>query len=57
MKERKPDWIEGAKKATKIRKVRNTVHFKLYIEEGKITRDICNDLYKDLESIIHNRWK
>lgn len=54
---RRPDWIEGAKKATKIRKVRNTVHFKLYIEEDKITRDICNELYKDLESIIHNRWK
>ena len=54
---KRPDWIDGAKKATEIRKRRNLVHAKLYIEEGEITQKICYEMLNNLETIIKNRWK
>lgn len=51
-----PDWIEGADKATEIRKKRNLVHARLYIEEGEITKDVCYEMLNNLETIINNRW-
>ena len=56
IQKRRPDWIEGARKATEIRRKRNLVHAKLYIEEGEITQEICYEMLKNLEVIIHNRW-
>ena len=53
---KRPEWIDGAKKATEIRRTRNLVHAKLYIEKGKITQDICNEMLNNLEVIINNRW-
>lgn len=53
---RRPDWIDGAKKATEIRKKRNLVHAKLYIAEGEITQEICYEMLRNLEVIINNRW-
>ena len=57
IQKKRPDWIDGAKKATNIRKKRNTVHAKLYIEEKEISEATCINMLNDLEAIIHNRWK
>lgn len=56
IQKRRPDWIDGAKKATEIRKKRNLVHAKLYIAEGEITQEICYEMLRNLEVIINNRW-
>ena len=56
IQKKRPDWIDGSKKATEIRKKRNLVHARLYIEEGEITKDICYEMLSNLEVIIHNRW-
>ena len=56
IKKRKPDWIDGAEKATEIRKKRNTVHAKLYIEKEEISEEKCYELLNNLEIIINNRW-
>lgn len=53
---KRPDWIDGAKKATEIRKTRNLVHAKLYIEKGAISQEVCYEMLKNLEVIINNRW-
>lgn len=53
---KRPDWIDGAKKATEIRKTRNLVHAKLYIEKGTISQEVCYEMLKNLEVIINNRW-
>ena len=57
IQKKRPDWIDGAKKATFIRTKRNTVHAKLYIEDKDISEKTCIELLNDLKSIIHNRWK
>lgn len=57
IQKKRPDWIDGAKKATFIRTKRNTVHAKLYIEEKEISEKTCMELLNDLNAIIHNRWK
>lgn len=53
---RKPDWIEAAKKATTIRKKRNLVHAKLYIENKDISEETCNMVINYLEYVINTRW-
>lgn len=57
IQKKRPNWIEGADKATEIRKKRNLVHARLYIEEGEITQDVCYEMLNNLETIINNRWK
>ncbi len=56
IQKKRPDWITGAKKATEIRKKRNLVHAKLYIEEGEVSQEICYEMLQNLEAIINNRW-
>ncbi len=56
IQKKRPDWIAGAKKATEIRKKRNLVHAKLYIEEGEVSQEICYEMLQNLEAIINNRW-
>ena len=56
IQKKRPDWIDGARKATEIRKIRNLVHAKLYIEKGAISQEICYEMLNNLEVIIDNRW-
>lgn len=56
IQKKRPDWIDGAKKATEIRKKRNRIHYKLYIEEGEISQELCYEMLQNLEAIINNRW-
>lgn len=51
-----PKWIDGARKATEIRKKRNLVHARLYIKENEISSDVCYEMLHNLETIINNRW-
>ena len=56
IQKKRPNWIDGAKKATEIRRKRNLVHAKLYIAEGEVSQDICYEMLQNLEVIINNRW-
>ena len=54
---KKPNWFDAAKKATEIRKKRNLVHAKLYINDNDISRETCTEVINFLESVINTRWK
>ena len=52
-----PKWFEAAKKATEIRKKRNLVHAKLYINDNDISRETCTEVINFLENVINTRWQ
>lgn len=54
---KKPNWFDAAKKATEIRKKRNLVHAKLYINDDDISRETCTEVISYLEYVINTRWK
>lgn len=54
---KKPNWFDAAKKATEIRKKRNLVHAKLYINDNDISRETCTEVINFLESVINTRWQ
>lgn len=54
---KKPNWFEAAKKATEIRKKRNLVHAKLYINDNDISRETCTEVINFLEAVINTRWQ
>lgn len=54
---KKPSWFDAAKKATEIRKKRNLVHAKLYINDDDISRETCTEVIDYLEYVINTRWK
>lgn len=53
---KKPDWYEAASKATEIRKKRNLVHAKLYIDDKDISKETCTEVIDYLEYVINTRW-
>ena len=53
----KPNWIDAADKATTIRKKRNLVHAKLYINDNDISKETCTQVIDYLEYVINTRWK
>ena len=53
---KKPSWFDAAKKATEIRKKRNLVHAKLYIDNKDISKETCNEIISYLEYVINTRW-
>lgn len=53
----KPNWMEAADKATVIRKKRNLVHAKLYINDADISKETCTQVIDYLEYVINTRWK
>ena len=54
---KKPSWFDAAKKATEIRKKRNLVHAKLYIDNKDISKETCNEVISYLEYVINTRWR
>lgn len=54
---KKPNWFEAAAKATEIRKKRNLVHAKLYINDNDISRETCTEVINFLEAVINTRWQ
>ena len=54
---KKPNWFDAASKATEIRKKRNLVHAKLYINDADISRETCTEVINYLEYVINTRWK
>ena len=54
---KKPSWYDAAKKATEIRKKRNLVHTKLYIDNKDISKETCNEVISYLEYVINTRWR
>lgn len=53
----KPHWMDAADKATTIRKKRNLVHAKLYINDNDISKETCTQVIDYLEYVINTRWK
>lgn len=53
---RKPNWYDAASKATEIRKKRNLVHAKLYINDSDISKETCTEVIDYLEYVINTRW-
>ena len=47
----------AASKATEIRKKRNLVHAKLYINESDISKETCSEIIDYLQSVVNTRWK
>lgn len=54
---KKPNWFDAAAKATEIRKKRNLVHAKLYINDNDISRETCTEVISFLEAVINTRWQ
>ena len=54
---KKPNWFEAAQKANEIRKKRNLVHAKLYINDNDISRETCTEVINFLEAVIYTRWQ
>lgn len=54
---KKPSWFDAAKKATEIRKKRNLVHAKLYINDSDISKETCTEVINYLEYVVNTRWK
>ncbi len=54
---KKPSWFDAGKKATAIRKKRNLVHAKLYINDSDISKETCTEVINYLEYVINTRWK
>lgn len=54
---KKPSWFDAAKKATEIRKKRNLVHAKLYIDNKDVSKETCNEVISYLEYVINTRWR
>ena len=54
---KKPNWFDAAAKATEIRKKRNLVHAKLYINDNDISRETCTEVINFLEAVINTRWQ
>lgn len=52
----KPNWMDAADKATLIRKKRNLVHAKLYINDADISKETCTQVIDYLEYVINTRW-
>ena len=51
---RKPNWYDAAAKAPEIRKKRNLVHAKLYIDNNKdISKETCTEVIDYLEYVIN----
>ena len=46
----------AASKATEIRKKRNLVHAKLYINESDISKETCSEIIDYLQSVVNTRW-
>lgn len=53
----KPNWMDAADKVTTIRKKRNLVHAKLYINDNDISKETCTQVIDYLEYVINTRWK
>lgn len=54
---KKSSWNDAAKKATEIRKKRNLIHAKLYINDCDISKETCTEVINYLEYIVNTRWK
>ena len=54
---KKSSWDDAAKKATEIRKKRNLVHAKLYINDNDISKETCTEVINYLEYVVKTRWK
>ncbi len=54
---KKSSWSDAAKKATEIRKKRNLVHAKLYINDNDISKETCTEVINYLEYVVKTRWK
>ena len=54
---KRPSWIDAAEKATEIRRKRNLVHAKLYINDNDISKETCTEVINYLEYVVKTRWK
>ncbi|MBR0099826.1 MAG: hypothetical protein IJP90_08940 [Treponema sp.] len=54
---KKPSWFDAARKATEIRKKRNLIHAKLYINDDDISKETCTQVIDYLEYVINTRWR
>lgn len=55
---KRPEWMEEAEEAHKIRDKRNLVHAKLCLRKNaEINDDTCKEVIEYLKNIIESRWK
>lgn len=54
---KKPNWSDAAHKSHEIRKKRNLVHAKLYVDDKDISKEVCSEIISYLEFVIKTRWK
>jgi len=52
-----PEWDLGYEQADKIRKKRNLVHAKLFVNENEISKETCTQIIDYLTYVIQTRWE